>query len=939
MHFALFASAKGSYNIPIVIRGPWNEGEARVYRLRTKEIRCDKGAHETISGDVEEAEVGLPGIDFELEEEDEEETGIKSSAKGGASKQARSSKPRQTYVVPFQPDQSTVKKVPQMRKAISDWILSSIEKIHASRVTWDKITQSPHLYIDVERMPMDPDYPGQRLQLQRLSAMSELRVKAFFKFLIESYNGHLSADEAFSLKHESRHLNVPSPTAPEDPSIHHAAAAAAKTKIPPGRRTATEPKSRRGRRIGESVREATSEDEDLGDLPGLEEDNDAAVLDEALAREVQKPTASSSRKAHKRRIESPPDSTSSTTGHSQQQRPMTEGVSTRLAELQSDTTRSRPRPMSILNQGMDEVVHKRFVPGFVENPVTWTKVKSTLAEWGRNMVFWNESTRAMLYSGTSGVRQDIRLPNGLHAAFSILQIWNAYQRPPNNSDLAIDPLSGLEELHPQHHVITVIQEISNPLRTLPSAKHVYDELLFSEISADALFLQLESAVSNYIDEMVASEESILQADLGLLRAFRITAFVGGSGAIRDVGEYKSNRSRTSALTDRFVAVLAAIAFARYMKVVLTQVAQLYLDEAQDEDRRSMWKYLVLVWEIGCRSLARALVHRRSDGLSPILPKNFPELLTYAFVERPWWTPGDEGAPGPLRILNKRAIAIEPFFKMLETSPWTQLSFIERGQVLLLIILAAIQIETGRVSNSINRFAEAPKSVSRRLAESLAKLTTIIRDSGEMGPIENPIIIPLEDVATHVALWRSETKASVKPTGEGVPDTQVDVEPISEAPGDASTQPHADPALKAPHINSLPKARSPHCQSNDQVRPPPGEGLQSPRGWISAVRCALDEWKDGTFNPVHFTALAYEGVYDELFAGLVALQSTADGQAVIQELGSELWEESSNGMIKRRQHANNSFTEAQHIAAVRDAAARKARKQADAEADAAALTDY
>lgn len=108
---------------------------------------------------------------------------------------------------------------------------------------------------------------------------------------------------------------------------------------------------------------------------------------------------------------------------------------------------------------------------------------------------------------------------------------------------------------------------------------------------------------------------------------------------------------------------------------------------------------------------------------------------------------------------------------------------------------------------------------------------------------------------------------------------------------------------------------------------------------TAVRCALDEWKDGSFSPVHFTALAYEGFYDEIFAGLVALQSTADGKVVIQDLGSELWQESSNGMIERRQHANDSFTQEQHIAAVRDAAARKARKQAEAEADAAALTDY
>lgn len=108
---------------------------------------------------------------------------------------------------------------------------------------------------------------------------------------------------------------------------------------------------------------------------------------------------------------------------------------------------------------------------------------------------------------------------------------------------------------------------------------------------------------------------------------------------------------------------------------------------------------------------------------------------------------------------------------------------------------------------------------------------------------------------------------------------------------------------------------------------------------TAVRCALDKWKDGTFNPVNFSALAYEGFYQELFSGLVDLQSTPDGQTVIQDLGAELWEESSNGLTEQQQHANNSFTQAQHMAAVQDAVARKARKRAEAEADAAALTDY
>ncbi|KAG9041555.1 hypothetical protein FS837_012087 [Tulasnella sp. UAMH 9824] len=615
--------------------------------------------------------------------------------------------------------------------------------------------------------------------------MSDRRVKTFFKFLIESYNGDLPADQAFHLKHESRHLNVPSPAAPEDPSVHYAAAVAAKTKVPPGSRTTAKPKARKGKQTPKPIVETDSDSEEFLDRPGLMEDNDVARLDHALERGAEKPATSNARKSHKLRIDSPPQSNSSTTDQLQEKLPVTEGASKRPDDLRSGTG---PRPRTILNQGVDEVVHKRFVPGSVEDPATWTKVKSDLAEWGENMTFWNNKYRTMPYSGLSGVRQDIRLPSGLHAAFSILQLWNAYQRPSGDSDsvvqLTINPMSDLEELHPRHNVTQIFREISDPLRTLPSAKHIYEQLQTSEGSANALFLQLESAVSKHIDGMVASEESIFEADLDLLKALWITTFMGASGPIRDVGKVQSNTSRTLALTDRFVAVLAAIAFARYMKVALTRVAQLYLEEAQEDDRLSMWKHLILVWDIGCKSLARALVHRRSDTfslqrLSPILPKKFPAILTYAFVERPWWTPGDEGAPGPLKILNKQAIAIEPFFKMLEALPWTQLSFIERGQVLLLIILAAIQIETGRIP--ANRFAEAPKPASRRLAEK----------SGEMGPTENSIVIPIEDAAPHTARWIWESRKSAKLTTQGAPDVQVDGEPISKAGEGLPTQPHAD----------------------------------------------------------------------------------------------------------------------------------------------------
>lgn len=79
-------------------------------------------------GDINEAEVGIPGVDFKVEDEEQGDSGTSHQELGGgsASKRQRSSAPKPTYVPPFKPDLATVKRVSQMAKAISDWILSAI---------------------------------------------------------------------------------------------------------------------------------------------------------------------------------------------------------------------------------------------------------------------------------------------------------------------------------------------------------------------------------------------------------------------------------------------------------------------------------------------------------------------------------------------------------------------------------------------------------------------------------------------------------------------------------------------------------------------------------------------------------------------------------------------------------------------------------------------
>lgn len=65
------------------------------------------------------------------------------------------------------------------------------------------------------------------------------------------------------------------------------------------------------------------------------------------------------------------------------------------------------------------------------------------------------------------------------------------------------------------------------------------------------------------------------------------------------------------------------------------------------------------------------------------------------------------------------------------------------------------------------------------------------DSGEVGPTEDPIAIPLEDAAPYIARWVWESRESVNLKAEGVPDTRVDGEPISAAVGGVPTQPPGD----------------------------------------------------------------------------------------------------------------------------------------------------
>ncbi|KIO27519.1 hypothetical protein M407DRAFT_23208 [Tulasnella calospora MUT 4182] len=817
MHFLLFAAGRGSCNIPVVMeefarKRPESNTFITTFdglgtRLKPQYIEY---ISKTLRADVSEAAVEVFGVDFNVDmEEGQTEDGVvdKVLAKGPGIKQTKPGGRPQTYIPAFRPDLTTIKKVTQMEKAISEWILSAIATIHGARPTWNKLTKYPHHYIDVNCMPMDPDHPSQRLPLQRPSTMSDLRTKALFTFLVNSYNGTLGENERFKFKHESRHLDLPSPGTPDDPSVHYAAAVAAKTKVPDRKRSAGSSKEAKGRRA-KAVVEPPQEDDGYGDLPGLMVEDAAATLDQALK------NSSAPKKSRKRsalRIESPPPDAGE------------------RSDSKASAVRSWPKPGTILEPDTDELSHPQFVLGKVSDAGLWAKTKERLAEFGSKIQFLDSKSRTLPFLGLLVTRPDLQLPTGLSAVLSVLQMWDAYQAPSDPEPvpkISIKPMLGLESLHSSHYVSVTIRTISDSTRSLPTAKHIYDQILFSEESAGALFLHLESVVSHFIDRIVDSEETILSANLDLLESFRLTLFVRASGFIRDIGKTQSNTIRTSSLTDRFISVVAAIGFARYMKVVLSRVAQLYCEESQDESLKSMWEEVSKVWEVGCSSLARALVRGRSDifsleHLTPVLPENFSALIEYAFTDRPWWSPGSAGAPGPVKIVNKQSVATDGLFRLLKSVTWSQLSFIERGQVMLLVFLAAIQIQKGRVA------ASAPSLVLLQLTESLKELGSLIEESDEVGPILDPFSVPTDAVACWIEVWAKESQQGTNIVKESA-DAEVDGDPI---------------AMRTSIEGACTTVPQDHCEGVDPVIATTGEPLQDPPELSSVTVSSVLPYED------------------------------------------------------------------------------------------------
>ncbi|KIO19093.1 hypothetical protein M407DRAFT_224161 [Tulasnella calospora MUT 4182] len=531
----------------------------------------------------------------------------------------------------------------------------------------------------------------------------------------------------------------------------------------------SEPKGKKGKRAKKY--EEVVEELDDDNYPSMMQDIDYALLDDALSPPApDKPQQKASRKGKGKalRIESPPQSTNEThtppiVSSSKLKRSRSTAISKPITAEAPDRPAPKSRPStkqkSAIKLGTDELSHPLVLPDDEETAKIWMETKQYLDLWGGNMTHCEEQSRKMPFLGLSGIKHSIDLPAAIYSAVSILQLWSVFQAEAvGGFDVTLPLNLGLNTVKPAHHISKLISLIVDSNRPLPSAKFIHSQAPISSDAACALFLQIEAAVLRFMDEMVASEKSVLDSNLNLLQGMRLASFMSATGFIRDGGKTGSNTKRTSALSDRFVQILAAIALARYFNLLLGRMVKLYGESTTAFDHKIMWNEVESLWRPACVSLARALVARRSDlftfntqGVS--LPKNFRALVDFAFESRPWWTPGSKGVPSFVSIPNKQAVASETFFKHLKDINWTKCSFIERGQILLLILIGAIQIETGRVKTE----TENPQvdSPARLLADALSSFRKGLEVSGEDGPTEQHILIPEDQVSTWISKWEME----------------------------------------------------------------------------------------------------------------------------------------------------------------------------------------
>ncbi|KAG8925798.1 hypothetical protein FRC01_009688 [Tulasnella sp. 417] len=795
MHFVLLASSSASCDVPIIVQEIGRKTVGQNLFLSANDglgARVRAGyidyALQRFGGGVDKAVIRMEAAPAgDLEDDVDQEESLRGTEP--PKRKPKNQPPNVSPVIPpFKPNLSETKSVQKMVKAISDFIIMGVEKLYRIRATWDKLTREAGTYILVDRMPMDPDVPGQRLQLQKPAAMTFARLRTFFKFLVASYDGSLPDHECFRFRFTTPAKQL---RRRNSPSTRERQASRSRKK------------TKRARKEQEEIIEGFDND----DYEATLHDIDETIFEDALTL----PTTGKGQpktllKGRALRVVSPPQSSDKThpprimpSSGLKGNHPSASKNSVTTEAPDKPRPRPRPRPKSAIAGGTDKLSHPLLLPTDGETVKIWKETKQYLDLWGENMTHVDEEFRKMPYLGLSGVKPSIDLPAAIYSSISIIQLWTVFQADGTDEfDVTLPPNLDLKTVKPAHHISKAIARIMNSNEPLPSAGFIHTQVPVSPDAGNAFFLVIEAAVERFLDGMVASEQTVLESNLNLLQGMRLASYMATTGSIRDEDKRGLHTQRTSAISDRFVQIVAAIAFARYLSLVLGRVAKLYAETSDAPDTKIMWNKLESLWGAGCASLARALVARRSDVFcfqtqSGSLPSNFRALTDFVFELRPWWTPGSKGVPELVNITNKQAVASEAFFRHLKGINWTRCSFIERGQILLLIFIAAIQIETGRVKRKDGKpEAESP---ARLLADSLSSLRKLVEDSGEDGPTEEQILIPNDQVLTWLNKWEMECQVLPDdgtlnpPLADGNP-SQTGAPPTKNSEAVTSTPPSA-----------------------------------------------------------------------------------------------------------------------------------------------------
>ncbi|KIO16515.1 carbohydrate-binding module family 1 protein, partial [Tulasnella calospora MUT 4182] len=260
LHFVLLASGQGSSNVPVL---------AHEFSQSTDE-QLSFMDDMPLTATTEEVVEGLPV----MHTPDDSHTDVQNDPRPKQSKNPQRSR---TPISPFQPNPSVVKSRSQRITYLSKWFMDAGERIVGYKITWDLFCKNVRKYVLTERMPMDPLVEGKTLEIQRPTAMEDPRFDAWWKFMVQSYDGTLTDEQCFMFRVEAVHQNIPAPPAPAEASAHQAAINASKTI--PMKKVPAKGGPKKGRKaIKES---AFAEADDFLDAAGIAEDEDAGMLEMA----------------------------------------------------------------------------------------------------------------------------------------------------------------------------------------------------------------------------------------------------------------------------------------------------------------------------------------------------------------------------------------------------------------------------------------------------------------------------------------------------------------------------------------------------------------------------------------------------------------------------------------------------------------------------------